>query len=61
MKRRAFENILNHGDASPHSSGCHDICTVRNTRSGCGIRIVKRPSAVVSPVMPAGDPFGLYG
>ena len=42
---RALRNIRNHGDASPHSSGCHDICTVRNTRSGCGIRIVKRPSA----------------
>ena len=45
--------------ALSHSSGCHDICTVRNTRSGCGIRIVKRPSAVVSPVMPCGEPFGV--
>ena len=37
--------------SSPQSRGCHEFCTVRNTRSGCGIRIVKRPSAVVS----AGD------
>ena len=36
------------------ASGCHDIWTVRNTRSGCGIRIVNRPSGVVRPVMPAG-------
>ena len=60
-KRRAFANIRYHGDSSPHASGCHDICTVRNTRSGCGIRIVKRPSAVVSPVIPCGEPLGLYG
>ena len=26
-----------------------------------GISIEKRPSAVVKPVMPCGDPFGLYG
>ena len=26
------------------SRGCHEFCTVRNTRSGCGIRIVARPS-----------------
>jgi hypothetical protein len=38
-----------HGESSPRLSGCHDICTVRKTRSGCGIMIVKRPSAVVTP------------
>ena len=37
-----------------HSAGCHDICTLRKTRSGCGIRMVKRPSTVVSPVITAG-------
>ncbi len=29
---------------------------MRNTRSGCGIRIVKRPSGVVTAVMPFGRP-----
>ena len=35
------------------------ICTLRNTRSGCGIIAVKRPSAVVTAVRPAGLPLGL--
>ena len=56
---RALRNMRIHGESSPRLSGCQDICTVRNTRSGCGIMIVKRPSAVVTPVMPAGEPFGL--
>ncbi len=47
-----------HGESSPRLSGCQDICTVRKTRSGCGIMIVKRPSNVVTPVIPAGEPFG---
>ena len=37
------------------------ICTLRNTRSGCGISAVKRPSAVVTAVRPSGLPFGLNG
>ena len=37
------------------------IWMLRNTRSGCGIIAVKRPSAVVTPVRPAGEPFGLNG
>ena len=41
--------------------GAHDSCAVRYTRSGCDIRIVNRPSAVVRPVMPSGEPFGLCG
>ena len=36
----------------PRPSGCHDCCTVRNTRSACGISTVKRPSGVVTEVMP---------
>lgn len=43
-----------HGLSSPQFSGCQDICTVRKTRSGCGIMIVKRPSAVVTPARPPG-------
>lgn len=58
---RALRNRRIHGESSPSVSGDQDICTVRKTRSGCGIMIVKRPSAVVTPVMPAGEPFGLYG
>src|SRR4029453_17043136 len=38
----ALRNMRIQGESSPHFSGCHDICTLRNTRSGCGIRIVKR-------------------
>ena len=37
------------------------IWMLRNTRSGCGIMAVKRPSAVVTPVKPPGEPFGLNG
>ena len=51
---RALRNILSHGDASPHPRGAHESCAVRQTRSGCGIRIVNRPSAVVRPVIPSG-------
>src|SRR5215468_10346887 len=58
---RALRNIRIHGESSPQSAGCHDICTVRKPRSGCGIRIEKRPSAVVRPVIPLGEPLGLYG
>ena len=57
----AFLNNLIHGESSPASSGAQDICTVLNTRSGCSIRIVNRPSAVVSPVIPSGDPLGFSG
>ena len=37
------------------------ICTLRKTRSGCGISAVKRPSAVVTAVRPPGLPLGLAG
>ncbi len=53
--------MVSHGLFSPQPSGCQDICTVRKMRSGCGIMIVKRPSGVVTPAMPAGEPFGLNG
>jgi hypothetical protein len=53
------------GEASGLSSsrrcGAHDICSVRAVRSGCGIMIGMRPSAVVKPVAPPGEPFGLAG
>ena len=59
--RRALRNMRSHGPSSPQLSGCHEFWTVRNTRSGCGISTVKRPSGVVRPVIPAGEPLGLYG
>ena len=58
---RAFRKSRSHGLSSPLVSGRHEHCTARNTRSGCGIRMVNRPSGVVSPVMPPGDPLGLSG
>ena len=48
-----------HGPSSPQPSGCQDCCTLRNTRSGCGMRMVKRPSAVVRPVMPSRRTVGV--
>ena len=47
-QRLAFLNMCSHGLSSPHSAGCQLICTVRKTRSGCGIMMAKRPSAVRS-------------
>jgi hypothetical protein len=58
---RALSKSCCHGEHSPHSRGCHESCTVRNTRSGCGIMTVTRPSAFVRPAMPWGEPFGLAG
>ena len=58
---RALRNMRIQGESSPHPGGCHDICTQRKTRSGCGMRMENLPSAVVSPAMPRGDPLALYG
>ena len=49
------------GESSRNSRLRQLICTARNTRSGCGIKIVARPSFEVKPVSPAGEPFGLAG
>jgi len=59
---RAFSNIRIHGLwSNVHSRGCQDSSALRNTRSGCGIMIVSRPSAVVSAATPPGEPFGFAG
>ena len=42
-------------------AGAHEFCTVRNTRSGCGMTAVTRPSALHTPARPNGDPLGLKG
>ena len=41
------------GESSPQLSGCQELATVLNTRSGCGIIMVTRPSMVVSEVIPS--------
>src|SRR5262245_18054566 len=58
---RALSKRRCHGEHSPQSAGCHESCAVRNTRSGCGIMIVTRPSAFDRPAMPFGEPFGFAG
>ncbi len=58
-QRRALRNMRIQGESSTERLGAQDICTVRKTRSGWGMTTVKRPSGVVSPVMPAGEPLGL--
>ena len=59
--RRALRNRRRHGASSIQPSGCHEFCTARTTRSGCGIMIVTRPSSLVRPVIPSGEPLGLAG
>ena len=59
--QRALRNMRIHGLAADTSPPLQLICTLRNTRSGCGISAVKRPSAVVTAVRPSGLPFGLNG
>ena len=56
-----MRNIRIHGLSWLKSPGVQLICTLRKTRSGCGISTVKRPSAVVTEVRPSGLPFGLAG
>ena len=46
---------------SPQPSGAQLICALRYTRSGCGIMMVTRPSALLTPAMPCGEPLGLSG
>src|SRR5882672_10973465 len=58
---RALRNSRIQPPSSDHSRGAHECCTVRNTRSGCGITEVTRPSALHSPARPSAEPFGLQG
>jgi len=57
----ALRHSCIHGLKPDTSWSVQLICTLRNTRSGCGIMAVKRPSAVVTAVRPPGLPFGLNG
>ena len=58
---RALRNSRIQPPSSDHSFGRQEFCTVRNTRSGCGITEVTRPSALHSPARPSAEPFGLKG
>jgi len=58
---RALRNMRIQGASSFQSSERHEFCTARNTRSGCGIMMVTRPSRLVRPVIPRGEPFGFAG
>ena len=60
-QRRALRQICIHGLNAAGSPEVHDIWMLRNTRSGCGISAVKRPSAVVTAVSPCAPPLGLKG
>src|SRR6185436_12394001 len=44
---RALRNMRIQGESSTERSGAQDIWTVRKTRSGWGMTMVKRPSGVV--------------
>ena len=58
---RALANSLCHGESSGQSAGAQLKLARRRVRSGCGIRMVARPSSLVSPAMPSGEPLGLAG
>src|SRR5208282_6100911 len=58
---RALRNSRIQPPSSDHALGAHEFCTVRNTRSGCGMTEVTRPSALHTPATPSGEPFGLKG
>src|SRR3546814_9357888 len=48
---RALRNILSHGESSGQSSGAQLWLEVRGVRSGCGMRMVARPSSLDRPAM----------
>jgi hypothetical protein len=58
---RALRQMRSQGLDAAMSPPVQLICTLRNTRSACGIMAVKRPSAVVTAVRPPGLPLGLSG
>lgn len=58
---RALRNIRSHGESPAQSFGAQLKLAARRVRSGCGIRIVARPSRLLRPAMPSGEPLGLSG
>ena len=57
----ALRNRRMVGASSAQSSGRQEFCTARNTRSGCGIITVARPSTLQTPAIPMGDVLGFCG
>ncbi len=53
--------MRNQPEYSPAPSGRQEFCAYRNERSGCGMVMVTRPSALVTAAMPNGDPLGFAG
>ena len=58
---RALRNMRSHGDASGQPVGDQLKLALRSVRSGCGIRIVARPSSLHRPAIASADPLGLAG
>ena len=58
---RAFLNMRIHGLSSGQPAGAQLRLAVRRVRSGCGIRIVARPSDEVRPAIASSEPLGLAG
>src|SRR3546814_3267022 len=61
IRIRALRNIRSHGESSGQSSGAQLRLALRGVRSGCGIRIVARPSSLDRPAMASAEPLGLAG
>src|SRR5690606_16939864 len=60
-QRRALWKIRIHGDWPGHSAGCQLKLSERRVRSGCGIRIVARPSSLHRPAIASVEPLGSSG
>src|SRR5690606_14388178 len=58
---RVLRNIRIHGEASGQSAGAQLKLALRRVRSGCGIRIVARPSSLVRHAIASVEPLGLAG
>ena len=58
---RALRNMRIQGEASGQSPGAQLKLIRRRVRSGCGIRIVTRPSSLVTPAIASVEPLGLAG
>ena len=58
---RALRNMRCHGESSGQSAGAQLKLARRKVRSGCGIKMVARPSRLLTPAIPSGEPLGLAG
>jgi len=58
---RALRNMRSQGEASGHPAGDQLKLALRGVRSGCGIRIVARPSSLHRPAIASVEPLGFAG